>query len=48
LGAEPSLLPQYLAWHVLLSAPPPWRSACVVSLPLAILAHRRPRLRWIG
>jgi osmoprotectant transport system permease protein len=45
LAAAFDLLPQYLAWHVLLSA-----SALLlglaVSLPLAILAHRRPSLRW--
>jgi osmoprotectant transport system permease protein len=40
-----SLLPDYLAWHVLLSA-----SALLlglaISLPLAIAASRSPRLRW--
>lgn len=40
-----ALLPEYLAWHVLLSA-----SALVlgvaISLPLAILAARSPRFRW--
>lgn len=40
-----ALLPEYLAWHVLLSA-----SALVlglsISLPLAIGAARSPRLRW--
>ncbi|WP_312162488.1 glycine betaine ABC transporter substrate-binding protein [Phenylobacterium sp.] len=40
-----SLLPDYLAWHVLLSA-----SALVlgvvISLPLAVAASRSPRLRW--
>ena len=39
------LLPEYLAWHVLLSA-----SALVlgllISLPLAVAASRSPRLRW--
>ena len=40
-----ALLPEYLGWHVLLSA-----SALVlglaISLPLAIGAARSPRLRW--
>jgi len=40
-----NLLPDYLAWHVLLSA-----SALVlgiaISLPLAVAASRSPRLRW--
>lgn len=39
------LLPEYLAWHVLLSA-----SALLlglaISLPLAVAASRSPRLRW--
>ncbi|HEY9235845.1 MAG TPA: glycine betaine ABC transporter substrate-binding protein [Phenylobacterium sp.] len=39
------LLPDYLAWHVVLSA-----SALLlglaISLPLAIVASRSPRLRW--
>src|SRR5688500_13472826 len=45
LAAAFELLPEYLAWHVLLSA-----SALVlgvaISLPLAIAAARSPRLRW--
>jgi osmoprotectant transport system permease protein len=40
-----ALLPDYLAWHVLLSG-----SALVlgvaISLPLAVAASRSPRLRW--
>jgi osmoprotectant transport system permease protein len=40
-----ALLPEYLAWHVLLSA-----SALIlglaISLPLAVAAARSPRLRW--
>ncbi|MBP6877631.1 MAG: ABC transporter permease subunit [Phenylobacterium sp.] len=40
-----ALLPDYLAWHVVLSA-----SALVlgvlISLPLAVAASRSPRLRW--
>jgi osmoprotectant transport system permease protein len=40
-----ALLPQYLAWHVLLSAYA-LGLGLAVSLPLAILAHRRPGLRW--
>ena len=39
------LLPEYLAWHVLLSA-----SALLlglaISLPLAVAASRSARLRW--
>jgi osmoprotectant transport system permease protein len=45
LTAAWALLPDYLAWHVLLSA-----SALVlglvISLPLAVAASRSPRLRW--
>ena len=45
LAAAFALLPEYLGWHVLLSA-----SALVlgvvISLPLAIAAARSPRLRW--
>lgn len=45
VAAAFALLPQYLAWHVLLSA-----SALVLgialSLPLAIAASRSPRVRW--
>ncbi len=45
LAAAFRLLPEYLAWHVLLSA-----SALVlglaISLPLAVAAARSPRLRW--
>ena len=45
LDAAFALLPDYLAWHVLLSA-----SALILgvasSLPLAIAASRSPRLRW--
>jgi osmoprotectant transport system permease protein len=45
LAAAWALLPDYLAWHVLLSA-----SALVlgviISLPLAVAASRSPRLRW--
>lgn len=40
-----ALLPDYLAWHVLLSA-----SALLlglaISVPLAVVAARNPRLRW--
>jgi osmoprotectant transport system permease protein len=45
LGAALGLLPQYLAWHVLLSAAA-LALGLLISLPLAILAYRRPRLRW--
>jgi len=45
LAAAWALLPEYLAWHVLLSA-----SALVlgvaISLPLAVAAARSARLRW--
>jgi osmoprotectant transport system permease protein len=45
LAAAFALLPEYLGWHVLLSA-----SALVlgvaISLPLAVAASRSPRLRW--
>jgi osmoprotectant transport system permease protein len=45
VAAAWALLPDYLAWHVLLSA-----SALVlgviISLPLAVAASRSPRLRW--
>jgi osmoprotectant transport system permease protein len=45
VAAAWALLPEYLAWHVLLSA-----SALLlgvaISLPLAIAAARSPRLRW--
>ena len=45
MSAAWALLPQYLGWHVLLSA-----SALVlgvlISLPLAVAAARSPRLRW--
>lgn len=42
-----ALLPEYLGWHVLLSAAA-LALGVAVSLPLAILAHRRPRLRWVA
>ncbi len=45
LGAAMGLLPQYLAWHVLLSGAA-LALGLLISLPLAILAYRRPRLRW--
>lgn len=45
VAAAWALLPEYLGWHVLLSA-----SALVlgvaISLPLAVAASRSPRLRW--
>jgi osmoprotectant transport system permease protein len=45
LAAAFALLPEYLGWHVLLSA-----SALLlglaISLPLAVAASRSPRLRW--
>ncbi|MDX9999038.1 MAG: glycine betaine ABC transporter substrate-binding protein [Phenylobacterium sp.] len=39
------LLPEYLAWHVLLSAAA-LALGVAVSLPLAVAAARRPALRW--
>ena len=40
-----ALLPDYLAWHVLLSASA-LAFGIAVSLPLAVAASRSPRLRW--
>jgi osmoprotectant transport system permease protein len=40
-----ALLPDYLAWHVLLSASA-LALGIAVSLPLAVAASRSPRLRW--
>lgn len=40
-----SLLPNYLAWHVALSASA-LAAGLVISLPLAIAAARRPAVRW--
>ncbi|MBN9320376.1 MAG: ABC transporter permease, partial [Caulobacterales bacterium] len=45
LGVALGLLPQYLAWHVLLSAAA-LALGLLISLPLAVVAYRRPRLRW--
>ncbi len=39
------LLPDRLAWHVVLSGSA-LLLACVISLPLAVLAHRHRSLRW--
>jgi osmoprotectant transport system permease protein len=39
------LLPDYLAWHVLLSAAA-LALGVAISLPLAVTASRDPRLRW--
>lgn len=39
------LLPEYLAWHVLLSASA-LALGLLISLPLAVAASRSPRLRW--
>jgi osmoprotectant transport system permease protein len=47
LAAALDLLPQYLAWHVLLSACA-LALGLAISLPLAVLAHTRPRLRWLA
>jgi osmoprotectant transport system permease protein len=46
LAAAWRLLPGYLSQHVLLSAAA-MLAALAVSLPLAVAASRRPRLRWI-
>ena len=45
LAAALALLPDYLAWHVALSAAA-LGLGLVVSLPLAVAASRSPRLRW--
>jgi osmoprotectant transport system permease protein len=45
LAAAFALLPDYLAWHVLLSASA-LGLGLVISLPLAVAASRSPRLRW--
>jgi osmoprotectant transport system permease protein len=44
-GQALALLPEYLGWHVLLSACALLLGAAI-SLPLAVAASRRPRLRW--
>ncbi|WP_340647564.1 ABC transporter permease/substrate-binding protein [Phenylobacterium sp.] len=45
LAAAFNLLPEYLAWHVLLSASA-LALGLIISLPLAVAASRSPRLRW--
>ncbi|MDO8378711.1 glycine betaine ABC transporter substrate-binding protein [Phenylobacterium sp.] len=45
LAAAWALLPEYLAWHVMLSASA-LALGLVISLPLAVAASRSPRLRW--
>jgi osmoprotectant transport system permease protein len=45
LQAAFALLPEYLAWHVLLSVSA-LALGLAISLPLAIAAARSPRLRW--
>src|SRR5215217_7978707 len=45
VAAAWALLPDYLAWHVLLSASA-LALGVAISLPLAIGASRSPRLRW--
>lgn len=45
VAAAFDLLPEYLAWHVLLSASA-LALGVAISLPLAIGAARSPRLRW--
>jgi osmoprotectant transport system permease protein len=45
LAAAWALLPEYLAWHVLLSASA-LLLGVVISLPLAVAAARSARLRW--
>jgi osmoprotectant transport system permease protein len=40
-----ALLPEYLGWHVLLSASA-LGLGLLISLPLAVAASRSPRLRW--
>ena len=43
--AAVALLPEYLAWHVLLSVSA-LALGLIISLPLAIATSRSPRLRW--
>jgi len=45
LASAWALLPDYLAWHVLLSASA-LALGVAISLPLAVAASRNPRLRW--
>ena len=45
LQAALALLPEYLGWHVLLSVAA-LGLGLLISLPLAIVAARSPRLRW--
>ncbi|MEW6016817.1 MAG: ABC transporter permease/substrate-binding protein [Pseudomonadota bacterium] len=45
LEAAFSRLPDYLAWHVLLSASA-LALGLIISLPLAVAAARHPRVRW--
>lgn len=45
MSAALDLLPEYLAWHVLLSAAA-LGLGLAISLPLALAAARRPALRW--
>ncbi|PZQ63683.1 MAG: ABC transporter permease [Phenylobacterium zucineum] len=45
LAAAFAVLPEYLAWHVLLSASA-LALGLLISLPLAVAAARSPRLRW--
>ena len=45
IAAAWALLPEYLGWHVLLSAAA-LALGLAISLPLAIAASRSPRLRW--
>ena len=45
VAAAWALLPDYLAWHVLLSASA-LALGVAISLPLAVAASRSPRLRW--
>ena len=45
LAAAFDMLPEYLAWHVLLSASA-LALGLIISLPLAVAASRSPRLRW--
>ncbi len=45
IGAAFAVLPDRLGWHVLLSAAA-LALAAAISLPLAVLAARSPRVRW--
>ncbi len=47
IAAAFAVLPRYLGWHVALSASA-LMLGLVIGLPLAVLAARAPRLRWVS